>query len=154
MRLIILLLFLLPSSLARCGDCKEQAQIAIKFMNQYIAFRDTKVKAGQTMNVEAWLGSNNLITKEFISGYKAEEAKGLAQDPEVGWDSDVILNHQDYPDKGFKFLRCLEQNGYVVLQGVDWPEFPVTVRLVTTKTGVKVAGSGVVNIPENLQAKH
>jgi len=154
MRPIIPVLFLLLSSLARCGDCKEQARIATTFMNQYVTFRDTSVRSGKSMDVVAWLKSNSLVTEKYISGYQAEEAKGLAQDPELGWDSDVILDSQDYPDKGFKLLRCLDQDGYVVLQGVDWPEFLVTVRLVTTKGGVKVVGSGVINIPKHLQAKH
>ncbi|MBI3130907.1 MAG: hypothetical protein HYZ13_06075 [Acidobacteria bacterium] len=153
MRHFILLIVLLSSSIGRSGDCKERAQVAIAFLNQYIAFREKSVKAGQTMNTEGWLGSNQLVTKGFISSYKAEEAKGLAQDPELGWDSDVVLDSQDYPDKGVKFLRCLDQRGYVLLQGVDWPEFTVIVRVVTTKNGLKVVGSGVVNIPGYLRAK-
>ena len=153
MKPIILFLVTVSSVVAFCADCKDEAKVAVTFLNQYVAFRDAAIKTKQSADVEKWLKSNTLITKEFIANYKSEERKGLAMDPELGWDSDVILNSQDYPDQGFKFLKCLDQNGFVVLQGVDWPEFTVTVCVVTTKNGFKVSGSGVVNIPKQLQAK-
>ena len=82
---------------------------------------------------------------------KARE--GLKLDRNVGWDADIIIDAQDSPDKGFELFKCSDTAGFVVLQGIDWPAFKVTVRVAQTKAGLQVVGAGRVDIPKSERAK-
>ena len=87
---------------------------------------------------------NNRILKQD-SAYKVE--------PEVGLDFDPIVDGQDFPDKGFKIKSIDKATGLVTLQGIDWQDFEVVLKVVNENDKSLVNGSGIINIPMNKQPK-
>lgn len=129
------------------ADCAKEAQAAVGFMDRYLAYRLALIGTQEEPAVLDWLAASEDVTPGFIEDYRQLEAQGLAQDPELGWNMDLLLDAQDSPDEGFRLAECSGQAGIVILQGIDWPEFHVAVR-VDSSTGLpKVAGAGAVNIP-------
>jgi len=113
-------------------------QIAVRFLNDYIKILDNRKN-----NTQDWIKNNYLLTNKFKAEYK-KSVNGYA---------DPILDAQDYPDKGFKIMKSDSISGYVILQGVDWLEFLLTVRIVLQDNKWLIDGSGVVNVPENKKSK-
>lgn len=146
-----LLVLLLLAAPAAAADCSAEADVAVRFMNQYLAYSQAAEQQPR-QSTEKWLKSNTLLTPGFAARYKAKTAEGLRRDRELGWDEDIILDAQDFPDKGFQFSSCGAAAGFVQLQGVDWAEFKVTVKVITTPRGLRVDGAGMVNIPGSERA--
>ncbi|MGC3981892.1 MAG: hypothetical protein QM808_11570 [Steroidobacteraceae bacterium] len=137
-------------SVADCfADCSSDAVVAVKFMNQYLAYTQSVMAKRSQQSAQSWLKSNILVSPDFLEAYKAKELEGLKLDAELGWDADMIFDAQDFPDKGFQFFRCSKTAGFVQLQGTDWPDFKVTVRVATTPQGINVVGAGMVNISKS-----
>jgi len=151
MKALLLVLSLLSSASCFAG-CAQEAKIAVQFMNEYLVFGEPSHGKTTTETLEKWLKRNPLVTRRFSQAYGAMIQTGRKNDPELGWGTDIILDAQDSPDKGFKLFRCSRTPGFLLLQGTDWPEFRVTVKVVTTSQGMKVDGAGAVNIPESERA--
>lgn len=139
------------------ADCKEDARVAVDFINQYVAYVRSGFDGIKQAPLKQWLQSNALVDPAFVRHWQAAEEECLRQDPEMGCGADIILSAQDVPDKGYRLLRCSPTPGFVQLQGVggaagEYVGFNVTVRLVQTPQGPKVVGAGIVNIPEAEQA--
>ena len=113
-------------------------QIAVRFVNDYIKILDSRKN-----NTQDWIKGSPILTSKFKTEYKKS----------VNGYSDPILDAQDYPDKGFKVMKADSASGYVILQGVDWQEFLLTIRLVLQDNKWLLDGSGVVNISENKRSK-
>jgi hypothetical protein len=150
LRITILAFLLLPS--ACMASCVKEAQVAARFMNQYLAYTQAVMDKRSQQDAVTWLGSNRLAAPGFVRAYAALEAEGRKADPELGWGVDLIFDAQDSPDQGFKFFQCSGTPGVVLLQGLDWPDFKVAVRVAPAGQGLKVVGAGRVNIPANLRA--
>lgn len=151
MKAIALVTLLFVSSACSAG-CTKEAEVAVKFMNQYLAYSNAPSKDHSKPSTEAWLASNPLAASELLAGYKSVAAAGRKQDPELGWDVDLILDAPDSPENGFKLSQCAQAPGVVILQGVDWPAFKVAVMLGHTGKGLQVVGAGMVNIPKQFRA--
>ena len=108
-------------------------QVVLQFVNDYIHTMDD-----EQVNTKNWIKDNPLLTKKFKSEYK----KSLKND------FDPILNAQDYPEKGFKIVNSNSSTGFVNLEGVDYPEFSITAKVVSENDKWLVDGCGIVNIPE------
>lgn len=148
-----LLAILLFSGGTCFADCSADAEVAVKFMNQYLAYTQTVMEKHSQQNIESWLKANDLVSPNFFEAYKIKEKEGLKLDPELGWDADMIFDSQDSPDKGFQLSNCSNTPGFVQLRGIDWPAFKVTVRIAKTTQGLRVTGAGMVNIPKSERAK-
>jgi hypothetical protein len=130
------------------AECRQDAAVAVEFMNQYLAYDRAIYEKRTTQPTVEWLKANSLVSHSFPKSYEATVLAGFKIDPELGLNADPILDAQDSPDIGFKLLKCSRTPGYVMLQGTDWPEFRVTVSVIRTSKGLKVNGAGMVNIPK------
>ncbi len=142
MKTYLFLASLLLSSLnsfsqARMELASINPQVAVQFVNDYIHTMDD-----EQVNTKSWIKDNPFLTKKFKSEYK----KSLRND------FDPILNAQDYPEKGFKIVNSDSSTGYVQLEGVDYPEFSITAKVVSEGGKWMVDGCGIVNIPEDKRA--
>jgi hypothetical protein len=119
---------------------KFDASVAVKFMDSYMKFWQDR-KDG----VDDWIKNNALLSEKFKLSYKKfiDSSPGLNFDP--------IFDAQDSPDKGFKILKADTTSGYMTLNGIDWPEFTVIVKIVYEKQKWLVDGAGVINIPVDKQ---
>jgi len=147
--LLIACLFLASPSLA---DCSQQAQVGLGFMNRYLAYLEEIFERRSEQSVADWLAADAQVAPEFVEAYRRLEAEGYAQDSELGWGVDLLLDAQDYPDQGFQFASCSGEPGVVILRGVDWPQFEVAVRVGSPAQGSQVLGAGRVNLPEHARA--
>jgi hypothetical protein len=71
-------------------------------------------------------------------------------EPGYGLGFDPILDAQDNPEK-FEIVR--KDGSFLVVRGVDWPEFTVTMKLKLIGLQWLVEGCGIVNIPEEKKGK-
>lgn len=126
--------------------------VALKFLNQYADFCDNRYNSKETHGVEEWVEKNQLLTDHFRKRFIAMLDSAERADPELGLDYDLIFDAQDYPDNGFEITDYNKQSGYVTLSGRDLTEFKVIVKVVRYNGKWLVDGSGVVNIPSQLQA--
>ena len=126
----------------------KEADIAVKFLNDYVSYLDLK---SSNKDLSKWIEYYPLLTKNFKISYRKIVEDAEKNDPEVGLEFDPILDAQDNPS-GF-VLKKIDQNGFLTLQGKDWLDFMVTVKLISAGNKCLVDGAGIINIPKDKQAK-
>jgi hypothetical protein len=127
---------------------KDNSETAIKFMNDYIAFCDLRTT---DKDVLKWIDSNPLLTNNFKKAHRNLIEKAYKDEPEVGLDFDPIFDAQDYP--GSFVVKNIEEDGYIILKGKDWEDFIVTVKIVYEGSQWLIDGAGIINIPQEKQAR-
>ena len=125
---------------------EAKIKTALSFINAYVA-NCNKVK--QAVDLVKWTNSSDLATPAFKKELKRmdEEARNL--DPVLGLESDPIFDAQDYPDKGFELERYNEHSDYIILKGINWPEFKLCIKIIDVNGKYLVDGCGMINIPED-----
>lgn len=118
----------------------EGAETAILFLNDYV-----NPKPGS----KGWF-YGPLLTENFKQAYRDLVAEAKRIDPELGLGFDPVLAAQDNPSAFF--IKTFSKSGYVTAEGVDWPGFDVTVRLIRSDSIWMVEAAGVINIPRKKQA--
>lgn len=148
-KLITLLIASLVSNLCY-ADCMQGAKLANSFIDEYLKY---VFHQQENQTIFQWLQKNKKLTDNFKKSYQQLVEKAEKEDPELGLDFDPIFNAQDFPEQGFNIVNCEEDSNFVTLagKGKDWEGFKVVLKVVNTKKGWLVDGSGAVNIPENKQ---
>ena len=125
-------------------------EVATEFMNNYTDYvMDTIGKISE----DEYIKQNELLTDNFKKRYQTIIDSANRVEPEIGLDFDPIVDGQDSPDKGFKIKSIDKENDLVTLQGIDWKDFEVTVKVINQNNKSFVDGAGIINIPTNKQAK-
>ena len=140
-------------------ECKAQAKVAIDFINDYKRYSDAPNEDGKKPTPDIWVQKNTKVTDGFKRAHKKfvgnAYREGASEDEAL--DADPIFDAQDYPDHGFKVLRCDAATNYVTLKGIDRNadagSFEVAVKTIKTQQGWLVDGAGVINIPRDKQAR-
>jgi hypothetical protein len=122
-------------------------EVALRFIDDYVKHIDAVRSSEKTLQ---WLEARGDLSNEFKSRYKEIIRKAKELEPEHGLGFDLILDAQDYPEK-FEIVR--RDGSFLVVRGVDWPEFTVTMKLKLVGSQWLVEGSGIVNIPEEKRGK-
>lgn len=132
---------------AEYKESEPDYQVALKFINDYadILYNGTSIPSE-----EEWTEGREDVTEEFKAEVKRIIQEGLKNDPEMGLGFDPILDAQDLPSS---FEAEREDGEYLVVKGVDWPEFLLTMKLKQIDGQWLVDGSGIVNIPKSRQMK-
>ena len=128
------------------GACET----ALRFANSYIG---NTGNINQQKTDSSWLYVNTTLTEIFKSKYRMLVDSANKADPEFGLGFDPILDAQDFPDKGFEMKDCKPESGYVTLQGKDWKDFYLVIKVIQQDNIWKVDGSGVINIPPDKRIK-
>lgn len=127
---------------------EPNCEVAIQFINNYVVFCNAK---NPNIGLLDWVNSQSVVT----TGFKLELENMLVaaekNDPQLGLGFDPIFDAQDYPDKGFEVDK--QDSTYVIVKGVDWPDFRLSLRLTLEDGRWLVDGAGVINIPANKRAK-
>jgi hypothetical protein len=140
---ILLICFLIGS----CKHSKDNiiesktpnTEIALQFINDYVySLGDIDIQ------------SNNLLTENFKKEYYKIINAAFEKDPEYGLGFDPIVDGQDYPDK-FELESIDTLSNYLIVKGVEWSNFRVTMKLTYKNGKWLVDGSGIVNIPNEKQ---
>lgn len=119
--------------------------VALTFINDY----KTAITQ-ENFDILNWTSKYHYVTTDFRSALKSmlEDA-----DPEIGLGFDPIFDAQDFPESRFKEAIVDENQEYAIVKGTDWEEFEVVIKTKKENGEWKVDGAGVVNIPQDKQAK-
>ena len=128
----------------------KKVEVALIFINDYVGNSN---KVNQAIEIVEWVNSNGLTTKAFKIELKKIIDSAYKQDPELGLEADPIFDAQDYPSKGFVLEFIDEKKNYIMLKGIDWPEFKLALKVVEEDNSWLVDGCGNVNIPKERRAK-
>jgi len=124
--------------------------VALRFINGYV---EDCNKMNESKGVVEWVTASPDATANLKHELKALVDKSYEEDPEMGLDADPIFDAQDYPDAGFEVVSTDEKTGYVVVKGINWKEFTLTMKLVNENGKWLVDGCGVINIPVDKRRK-
>ncbi|MEW7279495.1 hypothetical protein ABW636_12950 [Aquimarina sp. 2201CG1-2-11] len=120
--------------------------MAINFLNSYI-------KNNSSLGVIEWTKTSSLVTENFKKELENIVTKAREEDPELGLGFDPILDAQDYPDEGVELLNFDSETGYVIVKGIKWDSFNLTMKVIAKNGKVLVDGSGTINIPEDKRSE-
>ena len=109
---------------------KEAIQTGLSFINSYVQ-NCNKMRSAQ--GAVEWVSNQNQVTISFKTKLKTMVEEAYKLEPVMGLDADPLFDAQDYPDKGFELESYNPQTGVLVVKGIDWPEFKVTMKLVKQK---------------------
>ncbi|MBZ9777967.1 hypothetical protein LB452_03435 [Psychroflexus sp. CAK8W] len=122
-------------------------EVTVEFINDYVAYcNDLATKVSQL----EWIQNRKDVTNSFRSELERIVSEAESNDPELGLGFDPILDAQDYPNS---FEIESQNSEYVVVKGIDWPEFKLTLKLKIIEGKYFVDGSGIINIPEGKRIK-
>lgn len=125
-------------------------EVALYFANRYLDYiNDTIGK----ISVDEYVKQDEFLTQSFKVRYKSIIDSANKVEPEVGLGFDPIIDGQDFPDNGFKIKSIDKSSGLVTLQGIDWQDFEMVLKVVKEDNKSLVDGAGIINIPTNKQAK-
>ena len=122
----------------------SQTELALRFINEYVENCD---KLENAVVLVDWIESNQLVTESFKAELTRIVAEAKKKDPELGLDFDPIFHAQDYPEKGFKLESVDESSGYLVVQGINWPQFRLRMKAKHVNGKWLLDGCGIINIP-------
>ena len=122
---------------------KPDYKIALKFINDYVTFCND---LSSNLSTNQWLKNQPLVTTKFQNELEKIIIEAKTNDPELGLGFDPILDAQDYPDK---FELSKTDDKYLIVKGIDWPNFQLTLKLDLIDGNWLVDGSGIINIPSN-----
>ena len=151
MRIFILILgFSVISSFSVNPKEKKNSQnpepdykVAIHFINRYADFCNNLTSE---IEIIEWVNDRQDVTKDFKTELNRILSEAKKQNPNLGLGFDPILNAQDCPDE---FEIDKKDSEYIVVKGVEWSDFRVTIKLKFEAKQWLVAGSGIVNILKN-----
>ncbi|MEY3238477.1 MAG: hypothetical protein RI883_2578 [Bacteroidota bacterium] len=123
----------------------DKVSNALAFINDYVANSNNMANA---KNIIDWANSNQLSSEAFKTALKEIIDAAFKEDAEMGLDSDPIYDAQDYPEKGFELASFDEKTNYLIVKGIGWFDFKITMKVVEENGKWLVDGCGIVNIPE------
>lgn len=126
--------------------------MAISFMDAYARHASDFMAGRTTVTTDRWLAESKRLTPQFLSSFESLELEGRRREPDLGWGVDLVLDAQDAPDQGFRLVAC-RPGGHVELEGRDWPDFRVVVKVAPHGSSYLVDGAGRVNVQVAQRAK-
>ena len=122
---------------------KTPSDVVLTFINAYV---DNCNKMNKAVEIGEWVNTNQLVTSRFKIALKKLMDDAYKIDPEMGLDADPILDAQDYPEKGFELASINRKTNTVVVKGIDWPDFTLTIKVVDENGVWLVDACGMVNV--------
>lgn len=116
---------------------------ALMFINDY----NRIISNLELKEIKEWVISNENVTLKFKKEYQKIYADALKADPELGLESDPILNAQDTSESGFGFKKM--DNEYVIVKAENWNVFNITLKVIEIEGKFLIDGCGIVNIPKH-----
>lgn len=129
---------------------EKYGNVALSFINEYKEDCDNR---NNGKGVMVFVSESPYLTLGFKSELKRIMDEADKEDPEMGLGFDPIFDAQDYPDEGFELKSVNKKTGYVVVQGKDWKEFVLNIKIANVNGNWLVDGCGIVNIPSNKRSR-
>lgn len=139
--LAMVFLFMGLSSIGQKTSHTPDYSVAIEFINSYIEY----CEVGQSeQELIEWINTKETVTKKFTTELERILNEAVEKDPELGLGFDPIFDAQDYPNE---FEIAEEDHEYLIVKGVNQPNFQLILRLSIEGDQWLIDGSGIVNIP-------
>ncbi len=106
---------------------ESKSESALSFLNAYV---DNCNLMSESIGVIDWVNASDLVTSDFKSELQKLMDEAYAADPELGLGADPIFNAQDWPEEGFELDTIDEESNLIILKGINWPDFKVTVKVI------------------------
>lgn len=129
----------------------SSSKTANTFINNYVQFLNER---NFEIELIDWINLQPVVTDQFKSELGLIIKKFKKDDTETGLGFDPILNAQDYPEKGFYIDDVDLASVNIILKGIEWSSFKISMRLVQKKGVWLVDGSGIINITEEKRMKN
>ncbi|OAI42683.1 hypothetical protein AYO41_00685 [Verrucomicrobia bacterium SCGC AG-212-E04] len=146
--LVALGLILGVASSGAASPNEEVEKVVASFYAQY--YKECLRKPAKGDSDKAlirWVTANSYLSDGFKKALRKAVVDARKEDPEMGLDFDPILNAQDYPEKGYR-AKDIQANGdkaSVTMEGLDAPDFKISVQLVKTDNKWKIDRIGDIN---------
>ncbi len=127
---------------------EDVEKIVDSFYAQYYKEFVRKLPKGDFDEAEIrWVMANSYLSDAFKKVFRKTIMDARKKDPELGLDMDPILVGNEYPDKGYraKEIQVAGDKAYVVMEGIDAPNFTISVDLVNINNKWKINGIGIMN---------
>jgi hypothetical protein len=149
MRLLVILGLLMGFMSTVSASPKEDVEKVVQsfYAQYYKEYLRKPPKGNSDEAIIRWVTSNSSISDEFKKVFRKTVIDARKKDPEMGLDSDPILNAQDHPEKGYraKKIQIAGDKAYVVMEGIDAPDFKISLDLVSINNQWKINGIGDIN---------
>lgn len=120
-------------------------KVGLDFINDYLEFL---FNYDEYSNRIEWISNREDVSETFKSELRTLQEEAKRENPEYGLGFDPILDAQDSPSK----FKIESKNGdYLIVKGVDWPDFRLTLKLTFNGERWLVDGAGVINVPNDKQ---
>ncbi|UKN00213.1 hypothetical protein K6119_10760 [Paracrocinitomix mangrovi] len=116
--------------------------LGVQFINEYKNFVDTNTSVNRKIE---WLKNSNFVSDNFLNHLQQMTDSANQIDPFIGLDYDPIFVAQDYPDEGFNLKSTDPKTNSMIVQGIDWVDFKIRIRLIENNGEWMVDGAGDVN---------
>jgi hypothetical protein len=128
----------------------NKSEIALLALNDYIQFLNKEYKNCLNCTSVEMINQHELFTPYFKKLHSDLIKKSFEDAPDYGLGFDPIIDGQDCPDR-----LALESadSDYILLKGIDWPDYKLVVKMKLIDNSWLVDGVGVINVPEENRAK-
>lgn len=126
----------------RLKTIQPDYNLALEFINDYVDFLNDSTKEISRLE---WVNQHQDLTRHFKTEFTRLITVAEAKDPELGIGFDPILDAQDHPNQ-FEIDQI--DSEYIIVKGVNWTEFRLTLKLKHSNKKWLVEGSGIVNVPK------
>lgn len=137
------------SSQVQNPENNKKTDNALIFINSYVKNVN---KTKRAVGILDWVNSNKLSTAGFKKELQRIVDEAYENDPELGLEADPIFDAQDYPDKGFEIESFDETSNDLIMKGMDWADFKLTMKIKNENGAWLVDGCGRINIPHEKRA--
>lgn len=122
-------------------------EVALHFINEYLNYSKDR---NSQITIPEWVNNRSDVTIGFKTELNKILTEAQKQDPELGLGFDPILDAQDSPNE---FEIDKTDSEYLIVKGVKWNNFQLTMKLKQEGDSWRVDGSGIINIPKNKKIK-
>lgn len=120
--------------------------VALNFINSYV---ENCNKMKDQIGIIEWVNKQENVTENLKTELKRIITEAEKIDPELGLGFDPIFDAQDYPDNGFELNKSDNKSGIITVNGKDWKDFKINIKMIMENEHWLVNGIGVINMAEN-----
>lgn len=110
-------------------NSENPVNIALEFINSFVKNIE---KLNGSKGMYELVKNNKLVYENFKNELKKIMDQANRKNPSMGLSFDPILNAQVYPEKGFMLESFDKITNYIIVKGIDWPEFRVPIKMILT----------------------
>jgi hypothetical protein len=146
--LVVVGLVLGVARISAASPHEDVKTVVESFYAQYFKeYLHQPTKGNSDKAIIRWVDANSNLSDAFKKALRKAVVDARKADPEIGLDSDPILGAQDYPGKGYraKDIQLAGDKAKVVMEGINAPDFKISVGLVNAGNKWRIDSIGRIN---------